>query len=133
MKEWSGKDDQKKNYKNKDELNKDFLKLSEDENLNRDTIKRFFQNDFEIEEQKIDELIKQKIERYELKPLNNNEILDELFLHADLNYVNSKHKDFNLIMDCCKKAEPEILSLFLDVKCHKRKKKLIEIDLFKVN
>ena len=133
MKEWSGKDDQKKNYKNKDELNKDFLKLSEDENLNRDTIKRFFQNDFEIEEQKIDELIRQKIERYELKPVNNNEILDELFLHADLNYVNSKHKDFNLIMDCCKKAEPEILSKFLDVKYHKRKKKLIEIDLFKVD
>ena len=124
MKEWSGKDDQKKKYKNKDELNDDFLKLSFDEDLSRDKIKEFFLNDFEIEDKNIDKLIRKRIERFELKPENNSQILEELFLHADLNYINSDYKDSNLIMDCCKKADPEILSLFLDVKYHKRKKKI---------
>ena len=133
MKEWSGKDDQKKKDINKKELNDDFLKLSYDEDLNRDKIKYFFENDFEIEERNIDKLIREKIERFELQPENNTNILEELFLHADLNYVNSDYKNSNLIMGCCQKAEPEILSLFLDVKYHKRKKKLIEIDLFGVD
>ena len=124
MKEWSGKDDQKKKDINKKELNDDFLKLSYDEDLNRDKIKYFFENDFEIEERNIDKLIREKIERFELQPENNTNILEELFLHADLNYVNSDYKNSNLIMGCCQKAEPEILSLFLDVKYHKRKKKI---------
>ena len=133
MLEWSGKDDQKRKDINNVELNENFLKLSFDEDLSRDKIKEFFLNDFEIEDKNIDKLIRKRIERFELKPENNSQILEELFLHADLNYINSDYKDSNLIMDCCKKADPEILSLFLDVKYHKRKKKLIEIDLFEVD
>ena len=36
-------------------------------------------------------------------------------------------------MECCEKAEPILINLILDEKYHKRKKKLIEIDLFKVD
>ena len=113
--------------------NENFLKLSYDIDLNRDKIKNFFENDIEIETENIDNLIRKKIEKFEFKPEINTDILEELFLHADLNYTNSNFNDSNLIMDCCEKAEPSLINLLLDEKIHKRKKKLIEIDLFKVD
>ena len=133
MKDRSEKEDQKKKNIDKESLNENFLKLSYDTDLNRDKIKFFFENDNEIEIENIDKLIRKKIEKFELKPETNTDILEELFLHADLNYTSPDNNDSNLIMDCCEKAEPEIINLFLNEKFHKRKKKLMEIDLFKVD
>ena len=134
MKDRSEKEDQKRRETSKETLNENFLKLSLDDNINRDKIKDFFQDDNEIiKEENIDNLIRIKMEKFEFKPENNTEILDELFLHADLNYINSNYKDSNLLMECCEKAEPKLINLLLDEKYHKRKKKLIEIDLFKTD
>ena len=133
MKDWSEKEDQKKKNLGKETLNENFLKLSYDVNLNRDKIKNFFENDIEIDAENIDKLIRKKIEKFEFKPEINADILEELFLHADLNYTNSNYNDSNLIMDCCEKAEPSLINLLLDERIHKRKKKLIEIDLLKVD
>ena len=133
MKDRSEKEDQKKKNIDKESLNENFLKLSYDTDLNRDKIKFFFENDNEIEIENIDKLIRKKIEKFELKPDINTDILEELFLHADLNYTSPDNNDSNLIMDCCEKAEPEIINLLLNEKFHKRKKKLMEIDLFKVD
>ena len=134
MKDWSEKEDQKKRETSKETLNENFLKLSFDDNLNRDKIKDFFKDDNElIKDENIDNLIRTKIEKFEFKPDNNTEILDELLLHADLNYINANYESSNLLMECCEKAEPILINLFLDEKYHKRKKKLIEIDLFKTD
>ena len=133
MTDWSEKEDQKKKKLDKETLNENFLKLSYDDDLNKDKIKYFFQNDNEIEVENIDKLIRQKIEKFEFKPEKNSEILEELFLHADLNYINADYNDSNLIMECCEKAEPEIINLILDEKFQKKKKKIIELDLFKVD
>ena len=134
MKDWSEKEDQIKRETSLETLNENFLKLSYDDNLDRDKIKDFFKDDNEIiKEENIDNLIRAKIEKFEFKPDNNTEILDELFLHADLNYINSNYDNSNLLMECCEKAEPILINLFLDEKYHKRKKKLIEIDLFKTD
>ena len=133
MTDWSEKEDQKNRSIDKNTLNENFLKLSYDTDLNRDKIKYYFENEIEIETENIDKLIRKKMEKFEFKPENNIDILDELFLHADLNYINSNYNDSNLIMECCEKAEPILINLILDEKYHKRKKKLIEIDLFKVD
>ena len=132
MTDWSEKEDQKKKIIDKETLNENFLKLSYDEDLNKDKIKNFFKNDIEIEAENIDKLIRKKIERFELKPDININILEELFLHADLNYINNEYNDSNLIMECCEKDEPIIMNLLLESKSQKKKKK-IEIDLFKVD
>ena len=132
MTDWSGKEDQKKKIIDKETLNENFLKLSYDEDLNKDKIKNFFKNDIEIEAENIDKLIRKKIEKFELKPDININILEELFLHADLNYINNEYNDSNLIMECCEKDEPIIMNLLLESKSQKKKKK-IEIDLFKVD
>ena len=134
MKDWSEKEDQIKRETSLETLNENFLKLSYDDNLDRDKIKDFFKDDNEIiKEENIDNLIRAKIEKFEFKPDNNTEILDELFLHADLNYINVNYDNSNLLMECCEKAEPILINLFLDEKYHRRKKKLIEIDLFKTD
>ena len=132
MTDWSEKEDQKKKIIDKETLNENFLKLSYDEDLNKDKIKNFFKNDIEIEAENIDKLIRKKIEKFELKPDININILEELFLHADLNYINNEYNDSNLIMECCEKDEPIIMNLLLESKSQKKKKK-IEIDLFKVD
>ena len=124
MKDRSEKEDQKKKNIDKESLNENFLKLSYDTDLNRDKIKFFFENDNEIEIENIDKLIRKKIEKFELKPDINTDILEELFLHADLNYTSPDNNDSNLIMDCCEKAEPEIINLLLNEKFHKKKKKI---------
>ena len=123
MTDWSEKEDQKKKKLDKETLNENFLKLSYDDDLNKDKIKYFFQNDNEIEVENIDKLIRQKIEKFEFKPEKNSEILEELFPHADLNYINADYNDSNLIMECCEKAEPEIINLILDEKFQKKRKK----------
>lgn len=123
MKDWSEKEGQKKRNVDRETLNENFLKLSNDNNLTRDKIKYFFENDNEIEVESIDNLIRKKIEKFEFKPENSIDILDELFLHADLNYINSNFNESNLIMECCDKAEPELINLLLDDKFHKKKKK----------
>ena len=125
MKDRSEKEDQKRKNIDKESLNENFLKLSYDTDLNRDKIKNFFENDIEIEIENIDKLIRKKIEKFELKPDVNTDILEELFLHADLNYTSPNNNDTNLIMNCCEKAEPALINLFLNEKFHKRKKKLI--------
>ena len=130
MKERSEKVDQKKKSIDKETLNENFLKLSNDDDLNRDKIKNFFEYDIDIEAENIDKLIRRKIERFELKPAINIDILEELFLHADLNYINTDFNDSNLIMECCQKDEPIIMNLLLESKSQKKKKK-IEIDIFK--
>ena len=68
MTDWSEKEDQKKKKLDKETLNENFLKLSYDDDLNKDKIKYFFQNDNEIEVENIDKLIRQK-----LKNLNLNQ------------------------------------------------------------
>ena len=130
MKDRSEKVDQKKKSIDKETLNENFLKLSNDVDLNRDKIKNFFEYDIDIEAENIDKLIRRKIERFELKPAINIDILEELFLHADLNYINTDFNDSNLIMECCQKDEPIIMNLLLESKSQKKKKK-IEIDIFK--
>ena len=130
MKDRSEKVDQKKKSIDKEALNENFLKLSNDDDLNRDKIKNFFEYDIDIEAENIDKLIRRKIERFELKPAINIDILEELFLHADLNYINTDFNDSNLIMECCQKDEPIIMNLLLESKSQKKKKK-IEIDIFK--
>ena len=130
MKDRSEKVDQKKKSIDKETLNENFLKLSDDVDLNRDKIKNFFEYDIDIEAENIDKLIRRKIERFELKPAINIDILEELFLHADLNYINTDYNDSNLIMECCQKDEPIIMNLLLESKSQKKKKK-IEIDIFK--
>ena len=130
MKDRSEKVDQKKKSIDKETLNENFLKLSNDDDLNRDKIKNFFEYDIDIEAENIDKLIRRKIERFELKPAINIDILEELFLHADLNYINTDYNDSNLIMECCQKDEPIIMNLLLESKSQKKKKK-IEIDIFK--
>ena len=130
MKDRSEKVDQKKKSIDKETLNENFLKLSNDDDLNRDKIKNFFEYDIDIEAENIDKLIRRKIERFELKPAINIDILEELFLHADLNYINTDFNDSNLIMECCQKDEPIIMNLLLESKSQKKKKK-IEIDIFK--
>ena len=130
MKDRSEKVDQKKKSIDKETLNENFLKLSNDVDLNRDKIKNFFEYDIDIEAENIDKLIRRKIERFELKPAINIDILEELFLHADLNYINTDYNDSNLIMECCQKDEPIIMNLLLESKSQKKKKK-IEIDIFK--
>ena len=130
MKDRSEKVDQKKKSIDKETLNENFLKLSNDDELNRDKIKNFFEYDIDIEAENIDKLIRRKIERFELKPAINIDILEELFLHADLNYINTDFNDSNLIMECCQKDEPIIMNLLLESKSQKKKKK-IEIDIFK--
>ena len=130
MKDRSEKVDQKKKSIDKETLNENFLKLSDDVDLNRDKIKNFFEYDIDIEAENIDKLIRRKIERFELKPAINIDILEELFLHADLNYINTDFNDSNLIMECCQKDEPIIMNLLLESKSQKKKKK-IEIDIFK--
>ena len=130
MKALSEKVDQKKKSIDKETLNENFLKLSDDVDLNRDKIKNFFEYDIDIEAENIDKLIRRKIERFELKPAINIDILEELFLHADLNYINTDFNDSNLIMECCQKDEPIIMNLLLESKSQKKKKK-IEIDIFK--
>ena len=130
MKDRSEKVDQKKKSIDKEALNENFLKLSNDVDLNRDKIKNFFEYDIDIEAENIDKLIRRKIERFELKPAINIDILEELFLHADLNYINTDFNDSNLIMECCQKDEPIIMNLLLESKSQKKKKK-IEIDIFK--
>ena len=130
MKALSEKVDQKKKSIDKEALNENFLKLSDDVDLNRDKIKNFFEYDIDIEAENIDKLIRRKIERFELKPAINIDILEELFLHADLNYINTDFNDSNLIMECCQKDEPIIMNLLLESKSQKKKKK-IEIDIFK--
>ena len=122
MKDWSEKEGQKKRNVDRETLNENFLKLSNDNNLTIDKIKYFFENDNEIEVDSIDNLIRKKIEKFEFKPENSIDILDELFLHADLNYINSNFNESNLIMECCDKAEPELINLLLDDKFHKKKK-----------
>ena len=44
MTDWSEKEDQKKKIIDKETLNENFLKLSYDEDLNKDKIKNFFRN-----------------------------------------------------------------------------------------
>ena len=111
MTDWSEKEDQKNRSIDKNTLNENFLKLSYDTDLNRDKIKYYFENEIEIETENIDKLIRKKMEKFEFKPENNIDILDELFLHADLNYINSNYNDSNLIMECCEKAEPILINL----------------------
>ena len=130
MKALSEKVDQKKKSIDKETLNENFLKLSDDVDLNRDKIKNFFEYDIDMGAENIDKLIRRKIERFELKPAINIDILEELFLHADLNYINTDFNDSNLIMECCQKDEPIIMNLLLESKSQKKKKK-IEIDIFK--
>ena len=60
MTDWSEKEDQKKKIIDKETLNENFLKLSYDEDLNKDKIKNFFKNDIEIEAENIDKLIRKK-------------------------------------------------------------------------
>ena len=132
MMEWSEKEDQLKKESEKESLNNYFLKLSND--INIDQMKIFLQEDSQIKVETIDKVLRQIMSKFENKPEQNTEKVKELFSHADLNYINSNYNDSNILMDCCKKGEPILIDLLLitDKNCLK-KKKSIEIDIFKVD
>ena len=136
--EWSEKEDQNKRKLDKETLNQNFLKLSCDTDLSSDKIKNFFENETEIDIENIDKFIRNMMNKFEFKPEKNIEIIKELMNHADLNYINSDFNNSNLIMECCEKAEPKLINIFLDSQNYgnknKNKKKLsTDIDILKVD
>ena len=127
MKDWSDKEDQIKKESEKEEV-----KTSD---VNIDQIKNILQEDnnqnYEIPKETIDNILRKIIFKFEINPEQKREVLKQFSTIADLNYMNSKYNDSNILMFCCEKGEPEIIDSLLDEKSSKKKSK--EIDLFKVD
>ena len=127
--EWSEKEDQIK--KEKPAINNFSLKKYNE--ISKEQIKNIFKEEGQIDFEKIDKELRQIMSTFEKKPEQNTEIVKNLFSLADLNYINSKYNDSNILMNCCEKGEPLLVNLLLDGKYYTKKKKPIEIDLFKVD
>ena len=123
MKEWSDKEDQAK--KDKTALNNCLL-------ADIEQIKFLFKEENQIAVELIDKLLRQIMSNYEKRPEQNMEIIRELLLHADLNFINSQYNDSNILMNFCEKGEPLLVNMLLDGKYYNtKKKKQTELDLFK--
>ena len=128
MKDWSEKEDQIKKVSEKEEVKTNDMNIDQIKNILQEESNQNYK--FPIET--IDQILRQIISRFETKPEQNIEIIKQLFLLADLNYMNSKFNDSNILMNCCEKGEPNIINSLLDEKIAK-KKKSNELDLFKVD
>ena len=128
MKEWSEKKDQNKIELDKSTMNE--LKSSKD--IDSEKTKKLLEyNRMEVEG--IDKIIRQIMSTFEKEPELNCEKIKDLFQSADLNYINSKYNNSNILMNCCEKGEPLLVDLLLDSKYYNHDKKSIQIDLFKVD
>ena len=131
MMEWSEKKDQIEIEVDNNTMDEFFLKLSND--IDIEQIKILLEN-HQIEVDNIDKVIREIMFTFEKKPEKNCEIIKELFSYADLNYMNSKYNDSNILMNCCEKGEPKLVDLLLNGNnANNNDKKSIEIDLFKVD
>ena len=128
MKEWSEKEDQMKNENNLT------LNLSNGiDDIDIEQMKKILNESNQIDIENIDKILREVMLKFETKPQQNWEKIKELFSRADLNYINSSYNDSNILMNCCEKGEPILINLMLDEKYYTKKKKSIEIDLFKVD
>ena len=131
MKEWSEKEDQIKNGTKNELLNNHILNINND--IDIDQIKRFFEDGNQMEDEDIDKLLRKTLYTFERNPEYNSKLIKILFSQADLNYINSRYNDSNILMNCCEKGEPILINLLLDGKNSTKKRKSNEIDLFKVD
>jgi len=125
MKEWSEKEDQIKKEDEKVIIYKQLWNLFDDGDKNKNQI-NILLNKIGVEV--IDYFLRTDVEKYEIEPEKNIKMLEELFSHADLNYINSNYNDTNILMSCCEKGEPLLIDLLLEEKYYTKK-----IDLFKVD
>ena len=125
MKEWSEKEDQIKKEDEKVIKYKQLWNLFDDGDKNKNQINILLsKSGVEV----IDYFLRRDVEKYESEPEKNIKMLEELFSHADLNYINSNYNDTNILMSCCEKGEPLLIDLLLEEKYYAKK-----IDLFKVD
>lgn len=125
MKEWSVKEDQIKKEDEKVIIYKQLWNLFDDGDKNKNQINILLNK---IGAEVIDYFLRRDVEKYEIEPEKNIKMLEELFSHADLNYINSNYNDTNILMSCCEKGEPILIDLLLEEKYYTKK-----IDLFKVD
>ena len=129
MMDWSEKKDQIK----KIELDKSSIdELKSSDNTDSEQIKKFLEHNL-IDVENIDKSLRQLMLTFEKEPELNCEKIKNLFQTADLNYINSKYNNSNILMNCCEKGEPLLVDLLLDVKYYNHDKKAMHLDLFKMD
>ena len=133
MKEWSEKEDQAKNGTKNEILKNYIININNDVDIDIDLIKRLFEEGYQIKDEDIDIVLRNRMYKFEKNPEYNSKLIKYLFSQADLNYINSLYNDSNILMRCCEKGEPILINLLLDGKNYAKKRKSNEIDLFKVD
>ena len=118
MKEWSEKEDQIKKEDEKVIKYKQLWNLFDDGDKNKNQINILLsKSGVEV----IDYFLRKDVEKYEKEPEKNIKMLEELFSHADLNYINSNYNDTNILMSCCEKGEPLLIDLLLEEKYYAKR------------